>query len=115
VAVRRGDTFSAPSHLRAQSTADLARYFGRSFAESLARLPTRAWAGPLTSPHGVHLVWIEARTPGSRPALDEVRGQLRERWLDEHRTRRLEDLLRLLKRRYPLRIESAAWRERSAT
>jgi hypothetical protein len=114
-AAQRGDTFSAPPYLRAQSAADLARYFGAPFAEALASLPTATWAGPIASPHGVHLVWIERRTPASAPVLDDIRGQLRERWLDEQRTQRLEDLLRSLKIRYPLQIESAAWHERSAT
>ena len=113
--VRRGDTFSAPPYLREQSAGDLARYFGAPFSEGLADLPTATWAGPIASPHGVHLVWIERRTPAGTPAPDDIRGQIRERWLDEHRNQRLDDLLRSLKIRYPLQIESAAWQERNST
>jgi parvulin-like peptidyl-prolyl isomerase len=115
LAARRGNTFSAPPHLRAQSATDLARYFGATFSEALALLPTATWAGPIASSHGVHLVWIERRTPGDVPPLGDIRGQIRERWLDEHRTQRLEDLLRALKVRYPMQIESAAWLERNST
>jgi hypothetical protein len=67
------------------------------------------------SPYGRHLVWIEAREPGAAPPLAAVRGQVLERWQDEQRKRRVLDLLRDLERRYPLQVESAAWRQRSAS
>jgi hypothetical protein len=111
-AVRRGDTFAAPPHLERQSAADLTRRFGRGFADAVAAAPVGAWSGPIATPYGAHLVWVEARTPTELPPLDVVRGQLRERWLAEQRTRRLADTLRTLAARHPLHVESAAWHER---
>ncbi len=111
-AVRRGDTFAAPPYLRNQSAADLRRRFGTDLAGAIADAPTGAWTGPVASPYGLHLVWIESRTPGGQPDLETVRGQLRERWLEEARARRFEATLRALKARYPLRVESAAWHDR---
>ncbi len=110
---KRGETFAAPPYLRAQSAADLRRRFGDQFAAHIAALPIAEWSGPIASPYGWHLVWIEERAASHVPALNLVRGQLSERWLAEQRVLRLEDTLRSLRRRYPLQIESAAWQQRN--
>jgi hypothetical protein len=44
-----------------------------------------------------------------------VRGRVLERWQNEERGRRVVALLRDLEARYPLHVESAAWRERRAS
>jgi len=110
--VRRGDTFAAPAYLRNQAPADLARRFGPGFPEAVAAAPVHTWTGPVATAYGMHLVWIDARIPGEAPALDDLRGRLRERWLDEQRTRRLADTLRTLRERSTLHVESAAWHDR---
>lgn len=112
-AARHGEPFTAPPHLRAQSAADLRRRFGDEFATQIAALPAGEWSGPIASSYGWHLVWVEERAASQAPALESVRGQLSERWLAEQRQRRLDDTLRSLRQRYPLRIESAAWQQRS--
>jgi hypothetical protein len=99
----------------AQSPPQLEKLFGAELATTVRRAETRTWIGPVPSPYGMHLVWIEAREPGNPPPFDAVRERVLERWQDEHRTRRVVELLRDLERRYPLRVESAAWRQRSAS
>src|SRR5207249_154686 len=79
------------------------------------RAETRTWIGPVPSPYGLHLVWVEARVPGTPPPFEAVRERVLERWQDEQRGLRVVALLRDLGRRYPLRVESAAWRQRSAS
>jgi peptidyl-prolyl cis-trans isomerase C len=115
VAVRSGDAFASTARLVAQSPAQLERLFGPAFAAVLARAETEAWIGPVASPYGAHVVWIEAREPGTAPPLEAVRGRVLERWHDEERARRVGALLHELRGRYPLAIESAAWRRRSAS
>jgi hypothetical protein len=112
---REGDSFPVPPRVRGQSPAQLERLFGGAFAAAITQAETTAWVGPVPSPYGVHLVWIEAREPGEPPPLAAVRERVLERWQDEHRTRRVAELLDALARRYPLRIESDAWRERRAS
>lgn len=112
VAARRGDTFAAPPYLRAQSRADVARRFGAEFAHRLADSPVGEWSGPIASPYGWHVVWVERRIASETPSLDAVRGQVTERWLDEQRALRLRNTLRSLREVYPLQVESTAWRER---
>src|SRR5262249_37078378 len=112
---RLGDSFVVPPHVVAQSPAQVAKLFGPAFASTVQEAEAGAWIGPVASPFGVHLVWIEAREPGAPPGLDAVKGQVLERWQDEQRTRRQRELVRELERRYPLRVESAAWRSRSTS
>ncbi len=114
-AVGEGDTFVVSPHVIAQSPAQVEKLFGTELARTVARAETRAWIGPVRSPYGLHLVWIETREPGTAPPLAAVRGRVVERWQDEQRERRLVALLRDLEGRYPLRVESAAWQQRSAS
>ena len=114
-AVRLGDSFSVPPHVIAESPSRLEKLFGAEFAMAVQRAETRTWIGPVPSPYGMHLVWIEAREPGTPPPFAAVRDRVLERWQDEDRTRRAAELLRDLARRYPLRVESAAWRQRGAS
>lgn len=114
-AVRQGDSFVVPPHVVAQPRPQVEKLFGAEFATAIQRARTHAWIGPVPSPYGMHLVWVEAREPGTPPPFEAVRGRVLERWQDEHRTRRLAGLLRDLEGRYPLRVESAAWRPRSAS
>jgi hypothetical protein len=111
-AVRHGDSFAVPPHVIAYSPAQVEKVFGAEIAQAVAREEPRTWIGPLASPYGLHLVWIEAREPGTPPPLAAVRERLVERWQDEQRTLRVGALLQDLARRYPLEVESAAWRER---
>ena len=111
-AVRHGDSFAVPPHVIAYSAAQVEKVFGAEIAAAVMREATHAWIGPLPSPYGVHLVWIEAREPGTPPPLAAVRERLVERWQDEQRAVRVGALLHDLARRYPLEVESAAWRER---
>jgi hypothetical protein len=110
-AVREGDSFALPSHLVAQSHAQLDKVFGASFADAVLSSPENAWSGPIASPFGLHLVWVEQREPGDLPPFADVRGRVLESWREEQRGQRLTLLLRTLRARYPLDIASDAWRE----
>jgi hypothetical protein len=111
-AVAAGDPFAAPAHVVAQSSAQIAKVFGADFAAAIARGDLNAWTGPVASPYGLHLVWIERRDAGDAPSLESVRGRVLERWHDAERARRLVVLIDELERRYPLQVESSAWQDR---
>lgn len=75
----------------------LARAFGEDFAHALDALPAGSWQGPVTSPFGLHLVWIEERA-GARPAsFDEVRGRALHAYLRERGEARARDRLAALR------------------
>ncbi|HEU4517518.1 MAG TPA: peptidylprolyl isomerase, partial [Steroidobacteraceae bacterium] len=42
--------------------------YGPAFADALARLPVGVWLGPVESSHGAHLVRVDSRIAGGRPA-----------------------------------------------
>jgi hypothetical protein len=107
-----GDAFPAPAHVVGRTAAQVATVFGPAFADALAHVEIGAWVGPIASAYGVHLVWVERREAGAPPALDAVRGRVVERWQAEQRAVRVGGLLRELADRYPMQIESRAWRER---
>jgi hypothetical protein len=114
-AARFGDAFSVPPHVVGESPSQLTKLFGTGFATAVERADIGAWTGPVPSPYGEHLVWIEGREPGAVPPLSAVRARVLERWQNERRAQRVVALVRELERRYPLRVESAAWRERRAS
>jgi len=114
-AVRHGGSFAVPPHVIAQSPSQVEKLFGAEVARTVERGETGAWIGPVSSPYGLHVLWIEARVPGTPPPLSAVRERLVERWQSEQRARRVVALLQDLRRRYPLHVESAAWHERSAS
>jgi hypothetical protein len=114
-AVRSGDSFPMSPHLVAQSPAQLDKLFGASFADQLLASPPGTWSGPFASPYGLHLVFVESRIAGTPPAFEDVRGRVLESWREAERTKRLKSLLRELRGRYPLSIESPAWQEQRAS
>lgn len=104
----RGDRLLLPAHHEAVSDARIARLFGDDFAEALARVEPGSWQGPVPSSYGLHLVFVEGRTPPRDPPLDAVRERVRLEWLADRRDRRLEAFLAGLRERYPVRIEGDA-------
>ncbi len=52
---------------------EIARYFGGGFTQALAGLPVGSWQGPVDSPYGLHLVYVQERTPARVPDLSEIR------------------------------------------
>ncbi len=78
-----GEALALPRELPSHSAAELAARFGPHFAEVVLRGPDARWFGPVPSAYGYHLLWIRARTPARRSALETVRSELREALLAE--------------------------------
>jgi hypothetical protein len=75
-AAAHGDRFQFASRFPLVGESDLALQFGAQFAAGVFALPTGAWSGPVASPHGQHLVFVEEREEVRRAELDEVRTQV---------------------------------------
>ncbi len=54
--------------------------FGKGFFERLAELKPGAWAGPVTSAYGVHLVRIGESLAARKPPLEEIRDAVLRDW-----------------------------------
>jgi hypothetical protein len=90
------------------SQRDVARHFGPAFAEALRARPAGAWFGPVESGYGLHLVRIDARTPGGLPELADVREAVARDFEAQRRQARLDARYEEIKRGYRIEIEAAA-------
>jgi hypothetical protein len=85
---------------------DIARAFGRQFAQSLAAMPVGAWHGPIASDYGLHLVRVSGRVEARTPALAEVREAVKREWQREALVAANEKYYESLRARYAVRIEN---------
>jgi len=99
-----GDRTLLDNHHGDVTPTDIARAFGRSFAEAFVQLPVGEWSGPVTSGYGVHLVLIEKSTPGREPKLEEVRQQVMREWAHARRIESRERFYEELIGRYEITI-----------
>ena len=99
------DPFPLGARLRAYTRAELVGRFGAGFAEEVAALEPGAWAGPLASPYGLHLVRVEEKLPARLPAIDEVRPALTRAVLRERAQQSLARALARLRQLYAVRVE----------
>lgn len=100
-----GDPFSLQREFWDVSATDVDRVFGRGFASRLESAGVGAWAGPIESGYGLHLVWIDAYTPARMPDIDEIRDRLRQDWLAEQHDEQQRAFLAVLRGRYEVSIE----------
>jgi peptidyl-prolyl cis-trans isomerase C len=84
---------------------DIARAFGRQFAQTLVAIPPGAWRGPITSDYGLHLVRVNERVEAHAPALDEVREPVKRDWLRDELAAANEKYYGGLRARYMVRID----------
>lgn len=106
--VARGLPFALGGRIGPSSEPRLARLFGAEFARAALALPPGGWAGPVASPYGFHVVWIERREDAALPALAEVRGRAREGLRAEGRQERLRQALAALRARYDIHVTGSA-------
>ncbi len=87
------------------SVAEVVSTFGEAFTESLADLPIGEWTGPVRSTFGLHIVRVDARTPGTLPPLDDVRASVERDWSFAERAAASKRFYGDLVARYRLVIE----------
>jgi parvulin-like peptidyl-prolyl isomerase len=95
-----GDPFMFQDYYGDRSPDDVARAFGPGFARALFRLTPGAWAGPIESGYGWHLVWVDAMTPSLAPAFEEVEPDVRTGWIEERRAEIRQQAFEAMRARY---------------
>ncbi|HEV7385915.1 MAG TPA: peptidylprolyl isomerase [Phenylobacterium sp.] len=81
-APERGDAFPDLYDFAAFEPQQVERLFGRTeFAAAVFAAPVGRWSGPYRSAYGWHLLYVDARAAGGRPALSEVRDRVRSDYL----------------------------------
>jgi parvulin-like peptidyl-prolyl isomerase len=86
----------------------LARDFGDDFSRLAATAPIGTWAGPVHSGFGWHLVRVESRRGAVAAPFTQVRSEVRDAVLAQHREAANAAYLDKLRKKY--RVEVAASR-----
>jgi hypothetical protein len=94
--------------LRSVTRLKLQGRFGKEFADAVFALEPGAWAGPIASPLGLHVVRVTERQPARLPAVDDVRPALVEALRQERAQISYVRGLARLRALYDVRIEAAS-------
>jgi hypothetical protein len=103
-----GDPTLLPQSVPPSPLAAVSREFGTEFATAISGLQIGEWSGPVASAYGFHLVKIASKTPGSTPALDEVRDAVLREWRAERRKEIRKQTLAAYAGKYEIVIEQEA-------
>lgn len=100
--------FTIESDYFDHSLLDIARTFGKEFADRITELQTGQWQGPVASGYGLHVVFIKERTSGRMPALAEVRESVVRDYEQARREEASKAFYARLKERYDIVIDQTA-------
>lgn len=103
-----GDPFLLEREFENASAVDVAQQFGEDFLTAVTAAESSRWVGPVTSAYGHHLVFIQQRTEGQMPPIDEVRDRVLQDWQHEQRRAVNEQTYRNLLARYEVTVEGIA-------
>ena len=95
-----GDSFMFQDYYGDRAPDEVAKTFGTGFAEALFGLAPGAWAGPIESGYGWHLVWVDSITPARVPAFEEVEPEVETGWIEEQRAEIREEAFAAMQARY---------------
>ena len=99
-ATAAGDPFMFQDYYGDRTPEDVAKTFGPGFARALFALAPGAWAGPIESGYGWHLVWVDALMPARVPALEEVAADVKTAWIEERRAEVRQKAFETMRARY---------------
>jgi len=100
-----GDRFMLADQYVQKGTDELAREFGETFAEGIAKAPVRQWHGPIISGYGLHLVYVSERTDAQIAPLADVRDRVAADWLIDQRQEANERVFERLRSRYEIVVD----------
>jgi peptidyl-prolyl cis-trans isomerase C len=78
-----GDDFMLQNYYPEKDQAEIQKFFGSGFAESLVELSPGQWHGPVLSGYGVHLVYVSNISEQPVPDFAEVRERVVQDWTTE--------------------------------
>jgi parvulin-like peptidyl-prolyl isomerase len=104
-APEHGDSFMLQYDFVQETPSEVARLFGKSFAEQLFKSDINVWQGPIESGYGLHLVRINEKTDSRMPEFSLVRDQVRNDFMYKRRRNINEKVYKGLKDRYDIVIE----------
>jgi hypothetical protein len=103
------DSVGDPTMLQAEvglsSLWDIRKQFGDEFGKTLLDLKPGAWAGPIWSGFGLHLVFTKERLGGRLPDLKEVRETVKRDWTAERQKELKDAAYAKIRERYSVTVE----------
>jgi PPIC-type PPIASE domain len=102
------DSTMLPAAIEDVSASEVARVFGKEFAETLEALAVGGWQGPVRSGLGLHLVQVRSAKSARRATVDEVRGALTRDLLQARVQQANRVFYDKLRAKYVVRIDSPA-------
>jgi len=100
-----GDSLLIESEFHQVDKTTLAAHFGRDFADEVMALQPGAWAGPIESAYGLHLVRVSEVQPAVPSKFAEVKTEVLERWYEEREREANAQYLAGLLRKYDLVVD----------
>lgn len=101
-----GDGFLPGQSFDRLSAEEVAAVFGPEFAQAVNEVEPGAWAGPIASAYGWHLVRVNRLSQARLPALDEVADRVRQDWAYAQQRQANEAVFAQLLARYEVVIET---------
>ncbi len=96
------DPFMFQDYYGDRTPEDVRKLFGPVFARALFAVAPGAWAGPIESGYGWHIVWVDAMTPPRVPAFEEVERDVETAWLEDRRADMREKTYEAMRARYEI-------------
>ncbi|MDZ4308685.1 peptidylprolyl isomerase [Allopontixanthobacter sp.] len=101
-----GEAISLPPAFDNASRIEVEGRLGRAFTGALDTLePGSAWAGPVASGFGWHLVRLRTRAVGEAPALADIRTEVEADWRSSTEAQRKKDAYELLRSAYRVTVQ----------
>ena len=98
----RGDRLMLDQDYVQSTELEVAKLFGRGFAERLLKIQEGSWQGPIESGYGIHLVRIHDRIESRLPEMEEVQDEVQRDFLAERRRETNKKIYEQLKARYEI-------------
>jgi len=96
------DPFMFQDYLGDRSFEEVSKTFGPGFTRALFQLTPGAWAGPIESGYGWHVVWVDSLTPPRVPAFEEVEPDVRIGWIEDQRAEIRQRAFEAMRARYEI-------------
>ena len=105
LSLEAGDQSMLQGDFMMATEAEVARWLGSPFAESVIGLKAGQWHGPVLSGYGTHLVFVFEHQVSAPPDFADVETKVLEDWQSERRETFNADFLDSLKKRYDIVID----------
>lgn len=101
------DPFMFQDYYGDRTAVDLAKEFGPTFAAGVFRLKPRAWAGPVESGFGWHLVYVDTLIPGRVPEFEEIEPDVKTAWLAWQKDKAWREAYERIRAKYTILLPAA--------